>query len=383
MSDAAQFLFMTCQPGAEAALKGEVARREPTWRPSFSRPGFVTFKNTGELLGDVQLAARSWVFARTGGIALGSLTGTGLDTLASEMWRSEHVAALVKEGPLADLHVWQRDALPPGAEPGESVVTPLAEEIEATVRAAAPECCVNLRHGDRKRRRPTKRGGRVLDIVVVEPNQWWLGHHRAETLAERWPGGAIPVEMPDHAVSRAYAKMEEALAWSGLPLAAGDECVEIGCAPGGASQALLDRGLYVTGVDPAEVDPVVLEHPHFRQLRKRGKEVRRHEFIGVRWLAADMNVAPQYTLDTIEAIVTHPDVAIRGLVLTLKLADWSLAERLPEFADRVRGWGYRDVRMRQLATGGQEVCLVALRRKALRRLGGKRRSKRGQRGAEE
>jgi 23S rRNA (cytidine2498-2'-O)-methyltransferase len=61
------------------------------------------------------------------------------------------------------------------------------------------------------------------------------------------------------------------------------------------------------------------------------------------------------------------------MVLTLKLSDWSVANRLPEFVERVRGWGYRDVRTRQLVTGGQEICLVALRRKALRRLGGKRR----------
>jgi 23S rRNA (cytidine2498-2'-O)-methyltransferase len=323
MSDAAQFVFMACQPGAEGALKEEVAQREQGWQPAFSRPGFVTLKNTGEPIGDVQLA-----------------------------------------------------------EPDESVVSPLAEEIEAAVRAAAPEGCEKLRREVGKRRRPTKRGGRVLDVVVVEPNEWWIGYHRAVSPAERWPGGVIPVRMPAYAVSRAYAKLEEALAWSGLRPAAGDECVEIGCAPGGASQALLDRGLYVTGVDPAEVDPAVLAHPRFRHLRKRGKDVRRHEFVGVRWLAADMNVAPQYTLDTVEAIVTHPDVTIRGLVLTLKLADWSLAAQLPEFAERVRGWGYRDVRMRQLATGGQEVCLVALRRKALRRLGRKRRRKRKQRGAE-
>ena len=41
-----------------------------------------------------------------------------------------------------------------------------------------------------------------------------------------------------------------------------------------------------------------------------------------------MNLAPGYTLDAVEAIVTHPDVHIRGLVLTLKLADWSHADRL-------------------------------------------------------
>jgi hypothetical protein len=52
-----------------------------------------------------------------------------------------------------------------------------------------------------------------------------------------------------------------------------------------------------------------------------------------------------------------------------------LADRLPEFVDRVRSWGFRDVRMRQLVTGGQEVCLAALRRKALRRIGKSARSK--------
>jgi 23S rRNA (cytidine2498-2'-O)-methyltransferase len=173
-------------------------------------------------------------------------------------------------------------------------------------------------------------------------------------------------------VSRAYAKIEEAIQWSGLPLADGDECVEIGCAPGGASQALLDRGLFVTGIDPADVDPAVVEHPRFRHLKKRGKDVRRKEFEGVRWLAADMNIAPESTLDDVEAIVTHPGIAIRGMVLTLKFADWSATARLPELAARVRGWGYREVRTRQLVTGGQEICLVALRRKALRRLGKKR-----------
>jgi 23S rRNA (cytidine2498-2'-O)-methyltransferase len=168
--------------------------------------------------------------------------------------------------------------------------------------------------------------------------------------------------------------MAEALAWSRLPIAEDDECVELGCAPGGASQALLDRGLFVTGIDPAEVDPLLVEHPRFRHLRKRSKEVRRSEYLGVRWLAADMNLAPTYTLDAVEAIVTHPDVHIRGMVLTLKLADWSQADRLAEYAARVHGWGYRDVRMRQLASGGQEVCLVALRRKELRRLNPKRKT---------
>jgi 23S rRNA (cytidine2498-2'-O)-methyltransferase len=251
----------------------------------------------------------------------------------------------------------------------ESVVTPLCEEIEMAIRALAPNSSERLHHSPMKQRRPTVRGGGVLDVAVIVPGEWWIGYHFAVSWAQRWPGGSMPVVFPPHAVSRAYAKLEEALQWSGLPLAAGDECVEIGCAPGGASQALLDRGLFVTGIDPADVDPAVRAHPRFRHLKKRGRDVRRQEFVGVRWLVADMNIAPEDTLDEVEPIVTHPGVAIRGVVLTLKLSDWRVAERLPELVGRVRGWGYRDVRVRQLTTGGQEVCLVALRRKALRRLG--------------
>ena len=371
----AQFLFMTCQPGAESALKQEVARTDPAWRPAFSRPGLVTFKVVdASPFDDKQLAARHWTFARTQGISLGKVNGTNLQQLAGEVWQLEGVAALNEETPFVDIHVWQRDAERSEDASGATTVTPLAAEIEQAIRTAAPEAVTKLMKHGAERRRVTHRNGRVLDVVIVEPDTWCIGYHRAVTLPQRWPGGAIPVAMPEHAVSRAYAKLEEALAWSGLPLETGDECVELGCAPGGASQALLDRGMFVTGIDPAEVDPTVLEHPRFRHLRKRSKEVRRSEFLGVRWLTADMNLAPNYTLDAVEAIVTHPGVAIRGLVLTLKLAEWELAQHLPEFAARVHGWGFRDVRIRQLATGGREVCLVALRRRELRRLNRKRKS---------
>jgi len=160
--------------------------------------------------------------------------------------------------------------------------------------------------------------------------------------------------------------MREALDWAQFPLEKDQQAVEIGCAPGGASQALMERGLLVTGIDPADVDPVVANDPRFHHVKKRGADVQRREFRKTRWLAADMNVAPQYTLDTVEAIVTHPEVKIQGLLLTLKLLDWDLAAMVPDYLERIRGWGYRDVRARQLQFNRQEICVAALH-------GGKRR----------
>jgi 23S rRNA (cytidine2498-2'-O)-methyltransferase len=376
-SDGAQFVFMTCRPGAEGAVKDEVAQLAPDWRFSFSRTGFLTFKVTdGRAIDDRRLAERSWTFAHAHGVSLGRLSGESLADLVQQVWKHDAVETLVDQGSIADIHVWQREMLPTDDRDDEQHLTPLCQEIQTALRSAAPDFCAKFRRVHSTVQRPAPRNGLVLDIIVLEPGEWWIGYHRAVRMHERWPGGVIPVRLPFDAVSRAYAKMEEALEWSGLPIAAGDECVEIGCAPGGASQALLDRGLYVTGIDPAEVDPSVLARPRFRHLKKRGTDVRKKEFEGVRWLAADMNIAPQATLDEVEAIVTHPGVAIRGMVLTLKFSDWKLAASLPDIVARVRGWGYREVRTRQLVTGGQEVCLVALRRKALRRLGAKPNRKR-------
>jgi 23S rRNA (cytidine2498-2'-O)-methyltransferase len=118
----------------------------------------------------------------------------------------------------------------------------------------------------------------------------------------------------------------------------------------------------VIGIDPAEVDPRVLAHPRFTHVRKRGAEVRRREFRNVAWLAADMNVAPEVTLEVVEGIVAHPAVNIRGLLLTLKLIDWAMADRVDDYRDRIRSWGYASVRARQLAHNRQEICVAARRR---------------------
>jgi len=125
---------------------------------------------------------------------------------------------------------------------------------------------------------------------------------------------------------------------------------------------LLNHGLKVIGIDPANMDPVVLANPNFTHWKKRGADVRRREFRGVKVLIADINVAPNYTLDTVEHIVTHPEVSIRGLLLTLKLLEWKLAEQLPEYLDRIRGWGFTHVKARQLHHNRQEVCVSAKRK---------------------
>ena len=207
-----------------------------------------------------------------------------------------------------------------------------------------------------------RHGEAILDCVLVAPGEWWVGHHRVHSIASSWPGGMLDLELPPDAVSRAWLKMEEALRWSRLPIPRDARVAEIGSAPGGASQSLLARGFRVTGIDPAEMAPEVLRHPRFTHLRRRSTQVRRREFRKIRWLTVDMNVAPNYTLDAVEEIVTHPEVSIRGMLLTLKLPEWQLAAEVPAFLQRIAGWGYNIVRARQLQHNRREICVAALQK---------------------
>ena len=360
-----QFLFAVCQCGAEHALKDEVAAGPSKARLAFSRPGFVTFK-LDAACADPEQFQLSATFARTFGFSLGKVRGERSNELAEQAWQLGGVQEFLAEKSVDDIHVWQRDTAIPGErgfEPGE---TELSRAVEQRVRNCSP--LKSLVTDPAVPRAPSRRNRWVLDIVLVEPGEWWIGCHRSVRRLDCWPGGVIPLQLPEHAVSRAYVKMQEALQWSALPLARGDLCVELGCAPGGAAQAMLDAGLQVLGIDPAEVADAVLADPNFTHIRRRSSEVPRKQLRGAKWLAADMNVAPSYTLDAVEQIVGHDQVNIRGMVLTLKLADWKLASELPQLVNRVRSWGYRDVRTRQLAFNRQEFCLVALRSRGQRRL---------------
>jgi len=372
----AAFVFMTCQVGAELALKQEVAREWPSMRFAFSRPGFLTFKIAPGKKFPKDFASRL-VFARAAGFCLGKATG------GTPSERADQVCKLIGSRPVTQLHVWARDRSAPGFRDYEPGLTPEAAEVERVIRERAVVIGSKLssvsdlqasvaQSGARSQHDaqrdppcpPLRRGGDkddllVADVVIVDEKEWWVGFHYLHSAVAEWPGGFWRAALPTDAVSRAYLKMQEAVLWSGFHVKPGERCVEIGSAPGGASQFLLAQGLDVIGIDPAQMDRVVSANPQFRHIRKRSKEVPRSEFVDVDWLTCDVNLPPNYTLDTVKAIVSHPGVRFQGMLLTLKLVEWSLAEEIPKYLERVRSWGFRTVRARQLHHNRQEICVAA------------------------
>ncbi len=126
---------------------------------------------------------------------------------------------------------------------------------------------------------------------------------------------------------------------------------------------MLEKKLRVIGVDPAEMHESLMKQKHFTHWRMRGNEIRKSHLRGVKWLTADLNVAPAYTLSTVGDIVTNQNVRIAGILLTIKLPEWSLAEQIHEHLKEVKSWGYKFIRARQMSHNRQEYCLCALRKK--------------------
>lgn len=352
-----RFLFVCCQVGAEQVCKQRMNDRWPDYRFSFSRPGFLTYKVPAELGSEDAFAGLDLqnTFVRTFGESLGRVQGGSDDERVAAFWR------VVRTSPTPHLHVWQRDRKPVG-ERFEPFPTERAEEVARLLGAAqhAPTIAINQEAAP---------GEQITDCILIDDDTWWIGRHTSNTSFQAWPGGVPLLHRNPSAVSRAYYKMYEALLWSRLPVRKGDLAVEIGCAPGGSVQALLELGLSVIGVDPAVMHESLAEHPRLKHIRKRGRDVRKRELAGAKWLFADSNVTPQQTLDTIEDIVLNDNVHVRGMLLTLKMPDWKLAGEIPAYLNRVRSWGYKYVKPRQLAFNRQEVCVFALKHRSLLRTG--------------
>ena len=311
------FVFASCLPGLEPALKRDVARTRPELKFSYSRPGLVTFKSARAVALDDTPGS---VFARVWGRSIGAASDPASAAAQLAGLGVARVHAFARDPEVAvDLAPWQ--ALGPGG--------------------------------------PAEVGELVADVVVAPDEPVWLGVHVHHALVPPHAGGAIPVDVPADAPSRAYAKIEEAIAWARLPVERGQVALEIGAAPGGAAYALARRGLEVWAVDTGELAPHVAALPEVHHVAKKVGALRWEELPArIDWLLVDVNLAPQVALHEVGRLMPRLKATLRGAVFTLKLNDWTFVDELPVLVERIRAMGFGDVRMRHLPSNRREVCAI-------------------------
>ena len=363
------FIFVTCQLGAEKALKKELLRTHPDFSFAYSRPGFLTFKRSVAPV-PFNFVLNS-VFARTYGISVGAATPAELPEVVQKFLVTNEV---LLAGHRKKLHIWEREQFASGEEPKGFVYGSWLGDTESRLRESLTVFGASL---EAKSRGESEGADFVVDVVALEEGKFWVGAHLHSSAHSPWPGGRTPVVMPLDSPSRAYIKLEESLQWSNAPLWPDDVAVEIGSAPGGASLALLNRGLKVIGVDPAEMAPRVLVHGNFLHFRKVVAEVMREDFPpSVEWFLLDMNVEPRVSLYAVDRLVSRMKDSLLGVILTVKLNKWEMADQIPDMLAHVRAMGMVKLRAAQLANHRQEIMIYGLTRMGLARKTADRESKR-------
>ena len=95
----------------------------------------------------------------------------------------------------------------------------------------------------------------VVISILCTMYQGYIGISSVEENLSAWPGGARHFAQTPEQISRAEFKLLEALEYFDISLEPGKRVLDLGAAPGGWTQLLLEAHMQVVAVDPAKLDP--------------------------------------------------------------------------------------------------------------------------------
>lgn len=95
----------------------------------------------------------------------------------------------------------------------------------------------------------------VIVSLLCTTEKGYLGISTSEENLSDWPGGMRHFAQTPEQISRAEFKLLEALEVFGVTLPERGRALDLGAAPGGWTRLLLEAGLHVVAVDPAQLDP--------------------------------------------------------------------------------------------------------------------------------
>jgi 23S rRNA (cytidine2498-2'-O)-methyltransferase len=318
----------------------------PELRLAFSRPGFVTWKASG-------LAAD---FAVRSPIAHVAGWGSGHARDIAEV--QAKVASLVATAGKPCLHVFGLgDDDVKVAVVGQSI-----SELQARLEVKGVDVPLNVR---------ARPGQCVIDVIVLDQQQWFVGWHVQDAAKSRVPGGVRPVSVDEASPSRAYSKVAELLSLAELNVQPGNTVVELGAAPGGSTLYLLQQGARVWAIDPAPLATQVVELGRSKSnaltlLEVPAAELTRQQLPKqVDYLVSDVNLAPTVSLRYLERLSALIHGPKRGILVNIKINDEKAEALLLSVLDRARALGQRiglpQMRVAQLPSHRREIGVVLRR----------------------
>ncbi len=320
------FVFFTCNEKSVPLLKAEIRMKNPDFKLSFSRKNYLTYKIEKD---NPDILKYDFVFSRVFGISFGKFE---LDHFNPEM--------IKKYSNKFRLHVWSMD--------------PTKECTE--FRKELLEKYKDLFFKEEK----AENGDWIVDLIEVSEGKYWWGIHQSRMKTCPYPAGIYPIKENPDAPSRAYGKLAETVKGFSIHIKKEDTALEFGSAPGGAALYLLENGLYVTGVDPAEMDEEVLKNKKFVHINDSIQKMDISKFKNkLDWILSDMNVSPKTAIGLLKPIINDNKRNMKGLIFTLKLNHPEYVKKIPLYLTAIKKLGFRRVLAKQFSRNHTEIAVFA------------------------
>ncbi|MFC4101113.1 SAM-dependent methyltransferase [Paenibacillus xanthanilyticus] len=249
-------------------------------------------------------------------------------------------ARLRLEGRAVAVHVRraEKSPFPYSTSDTKAVLDAVLEELGADPVVQSPDVILSLFAGD---------------------EQLYVGIATPEEMLSDWPGGAVRFQREEGQISRAKFKLLEAERAFGLRLEQFREGLDIGAAPGGWTHLLLERGLKVTAVDPAELHPSLFQYPRLTNYRKNASEVK-FEPGTFDLLVCDMSWSP---MQMVRLVLDLSDALAEGAtaIVTIKLMHKKPLQTIKDVISRF-GTGFKLRKAKQLFHNREEITLYLVKK---------------------
>lgn len=313
-----QFYFFVTNLENEDLLKSEVELFYKQLRLSYSRPCFLTFKGPKQL--ETELLSRQWYFARRVGICHKKYNSHDLPIQMENYLKDSFEA----------VHIFNANTV----------------QFKSTDLPKIPTSFAPVKNG------------RVLDVMKVRTDEFWIGEHRLINDQHFIVGGEPEFELPEGVESRAYLKWAEAFELVPELYEIKGTVVELGAAPGGGSQFLFEQGLRILAVDPGQMKFKNVVHLNMAvQELKSVHIVEKEKVVG---LFSDMNLSPvQSSNETLRVASFLPN--LNFVIINLKMTKIELIDSIEKIKRKFKEAGFSKQVLVQLPSHKKETMLISLK----------------------
>lgn len=325
-----QFLFFCVNKGNEKLLKTELSIFYPELKLSYSRKGFLTYKNQGVQYDPSTISQLRPVFASRVGLSLGK---------ASPKELKKKIKSSCDELGL-DFGTCLIHSF--------SIGTDFELDAESIFEKEVNRYSANAKS--------------VIDVVALGEREVWFGVHTVASGITRYPNSRVEVDIPLDAPSKGYLKLAEIAQLYALSFQASDSWLDFGSAPGGATLYLLDKGCKVWGIDPANVLASLTENKNYTHIFTPVQDLSQESLpANIHWVHADLNLKPTQAIKEVLRLCKKYHHSLKGVVFTVQLPNLDYIENLEDFEDQFYDWGFSDILSAQVPSHKQEFVILARR----------------------